>query len=447
MKLNYKRTFFVGLAFLSICAFWELYDNVVPKMLEKSFNMGETAAGVVMAMDNVLALLLLPLFGAFSDKVNTRLGKRTPFILIGTIVASVFILLLPVAEQQGSLVLFLISLGMVLIAMGSYRSPAVALMPDLTPKPLRSKANAVINLMGTLGGAYALLVIRTLYTEKEGTSKLPVFLAVVGLMILAVVLLLITIREKKLTKELRLQEQKERLYTEDENQSDIKMNHTEDIGAHTEEINETEDHKMPVEVRRSFAFIMASIFLWFFAYNAVKTAFSRYAEKVWGFSEGGFADPLLIALGAALISYIPIGIISSKIGRKKTIIAGIILMTMSYFLGFMVLEYSITINLIFAFTGIGWAAINVNSYPMVVEMSKSSNVGRYTGLYYTFSMSAQIITPILSGFLLENISYRTLFPYAVTFSLASLCTMLFVKHGDSKPLKKVNVIENYDTPD
>lgn len=412
MKLNYKRTFFVGFAFLSICAFWELYDGIIPKMLEGTFGLGDTAVGGIMAIDNVLALFLLPVIGAFSDKVNTRIGKRMPFIVGGTLVAAIFIIMLPIAEQRGNLILFMIALGIVLLAMASYRSPAVALMPDVTPKPLRSKANAIINLMGTLGGAYALVMTLWLYKD-DGSINLPVFISVVFIMILSVVFLLITINENKLRE--KVKEEEKALNIKEEDEETVKS-----------------DEKMPKDVRRSFVFILASIFLWFFAYNAVKTAFSRYADKVWGYGGGTYTFPLMVALGAALVSYIPIGIISSKIGRKKTIIGGIILITLSYLSGIMFTEPSPLINVVFACTGIGWAAINVNSYPMVVEMCKSSDTGKYTGYYYTFSMLAQIITPIVSGFLLENVGYRTLFPYAVVFSLASLCTMLFVKHGDSK---------------
>ncbi|NLP17285.1 MAG: SLC45 family MFS transporter [Clostridiales bacterium] len=415
MKLNYRRTFFVGFAFLSIIAFWELYDGVIPKMLEGTFGLGETAIGGIMAIDNVLALFLLPLLGALSDKVNTRLGRRIPFILGGTIVASIFIILLPIAEHQGNLILFMIALGIVLLAMATYRSPAVALMPDVTPKPLRSKANAIINLMGTVGGAYSLVMTLWLYTE-DGSINLPVFISVVAVMILSVVFLMISINENKLAAQVREQE---KLLNLDENQP--------------EEEDDEADKRMPADIKRSFMFIMASIFLWFFAYNAVKTAFSRYADKVWGYSGGTYTFPLMVAMGAALISYIPIGIISSKVGRKKTILGGIILMTLSYLCGLLITGPSFFINIIFACTGIGWAAINVNSYPMVVEMCKSADTGKYTGYYYTFSMSAQIITPIVSGFLLEKVGYQTLFPYAVVFSVASLCTMLFVKHGDSKP--------------
>lgn len=417
MKLNYRRTFFVGFAFLSICAFWELYDGIIPKMLEGTFGLGATAVGGIMAIDNILALFLLPLIGAFSDKVNTRIGKRMPFILGGTLLAALFILILPIADYKGNLILFMLALGIVLVAMASYRSPAVALMPDVTPKPLRSKANAIINLMGTLGGAYALVMTLLLYKE-DGSLNLPVFTSVVAIMILSVVFLFFTINENKLKEKVKEEEKA--------------LNLDEEVVEETRK----SDEKMPEDVRRSFIFILASIFLWFFAYNAVKTAFSRYADKVWGYGGGTYTLPLMVALVAAMVSYIPIGIISSKIGRKKTIIAGIILITLSYLCGMLFTEPSPLINVVFACTGIGWASINVNSYPMVVEMCKSSDTGKYTGYYYTFSMAAQIITPIVSGFLLENVGYRTLFPYALVFSIASLCTMIFVKHGDSKPPKR-----------
>ena len=427
MKLNYKRTILIGLAFLSISSFWQLYDNIIPLILQNSFGLGETMTGTIMALDNVLALFLLPLFGAFSDKVNTSLGKRTPFIIFGTLISVIFMFLIPYADQTRNFTLFFVSLGIVLIAMGTYRSPAVALMPDLTPKPLRSKANSIINLMGAVGGIFTLAMISILIPREATPNYSIIFIVVSSIMVLSVTLLVLTIRENKLAKEISMEEI---------NLEDDKL------------IEESDEHKnMPSDIKRSLIFILVSVFLWFTAYNAITTAFSRYALKVWGLQGGRFANALMVATGAAIISYIPIGIISSNIGRKKTIIAGIIMMSISYICGYLFIEYSPIINIVFAFTGIGWAAINVNSYPMVVEMSRSSDVGKYTGLYYTFSMSAQIFTPILSGFLLENISYRTLFPYSVVFSLLSLCTMIFVKHGDSKPPKKKTALENFDIED
>lgn len=422
MKLNYKRTILLGLAFLSISSFWQLYDNLIPLILQNTFGLGETLTGSIMALDNVLALFLLPIFGALSDKVDTRIGKRTPFILAGTTFAVIFMMLIPYADNTKNFPLFFISLGAVLLVMGTYRSPAVALMADLTPKALRSKANAVINLMGAVGGIYTLFMMSRLIPKVENPSYSSIFIAVAVLMLVSVAILFITIKENKLAKELPLDE---------EPSSNEKVT----------------DQKLPKDVMRSLIFLLLSVFLWFTAYNAITTAFSRYATKVWNLQGGGFANALMVATGAAIVAFIPIGAISSRVGRKKTIIAGIVLITLSYLVGFLFVEYSPLINVVFAFTGFGWAAINVNSYPMVVEMSSNADLGKYTGYYYTFSMAAQIFTPILSGILLENVSYRILFPYAVFFSLASLCTMMFVKHGDSKPPTKGSVLENFDVDD
>ncbi len=424
MKLNYKRTFFIGLAFLSICAFWQMYDSVVPLILEETFGLKETIVGAIMSIDNILAVFLLPLLGTLSDKVDTRLGKRTPFILGGTIVAVALMMLLPVADVTKNLVLFVVALGLTLLAMATYRSPAVALMPDLTPKPLRSSANAIINLMGAIGGVYALILIKTLVPKVENPNYLPVFIGIAAMMIAAVILLMITTNEKKIAAQVAAE------YPEE---------------AKKEE--EISSQKMPKPVKISLALILASIFLWFTAYNAVTTAFTRYAKNVWGMMGGDYADCLMVATVAAIISYIPIGIISSRIGRKKTILIGLLCMLISYSSVFFYPTYHFSANIFFALIGMGWAAVSVNSLPMVVEMSKGSDVGKYTGLYYTFSMSAQIVTPIVSGALLEHISYNTLFPYAMFFTVMAMITMSFVKHGDSKPPRKAKAIENFDVED
>ena len=201
MKLDYKRTFFIGLAFLSISAFWQMYDNIIPLILQNSFHLKESAIGAIMAIDNVLAVFLLPLIGGLSDKVNTRLGKRTPFIIACTAVAVVLMMLLPVADRRTSFWMFIVALAFTLLAMASYRSPAVALMPDLTPKPLRSRANAIINLMGAIGGVYTLALISMLVPDGDRPDYTAVFAGVAFIMVLAVVVLLITIREKKLSEQ------------------------------------------------------------------------------------------------------------------------------------------------------------------------------------------------------------------------------------------------------
>ena len=429
MKLNYKRTILIGLAFLSISAFWQMYDNVVPLILKNSFGLGETVTGTIMAADNVLALFLLPIFGSFSDKVNTKIGKRMPFILCGTALAVTFLMIVPYADQSRNLVLFVVSLFALLVSMGLYRSPAVALMPDLTPKPLRSAGNAVINLMGAVGGVYTLIMIKVMVGAGETPNYYPLFLSVGGLMVVCICILFMTIKENKLRAQI------------------AKENGDEENAQAAAPTEPGQTAALPKDVKRSLTFILISIALWFTAYNAVTTAFSRYATHVWGLENGGYADCLMVATVAAIISYIPIGAISGKIGRKKTIQIGIILLGSCYAAAGFFNSYHVVMNLFFGIIGFAWAAINVNSLPMVVEMSNAGDVGKYTGLYYTFSMSAQVITPILSGYLLEHVSYRTLFPYAVVFSALAFCTMSMVKHGDSRPIAKKSVLENFDVED
>ena len=429
MKLNYKRTVLIGLAFMSISAFWQMYDNVVPLILKNTFGLGETITGAIMAADNVLALFLLPIFGSLSDKVNTKIGKRMPFILVGTVLACTLLIILPIADNTANMVLFVGGLFFLLISMGTYRSPAVAMMPDLTPKPLRSKANAIINLMGTVGGIYTLVMIKVMVGKGDRPNYLPLFLAVGIFMAISIVVLFITIKENKLRKE----------------REEIEI--VEGLVEAEEATNENAGQKLPKDVFRSLCFLLASVAFWFIAYNAVTTAFSRYAVQVWGLEGGSYADCLLVATVAAVISYIPIGTISSKIGRKKTILIGITLLGTCFFAAGLFNTYSNLMIVFFCIIGFAWAAISVNSYPMVVEMSSAGDVGKYTGLYYTFSMTAQVITPILSGWLLENVSYRTLFPYSVVFCILALITMSQVRHGDSKPMKKKSALENLDVDD
>lgn len=451
MKLNYKRTVLIGLAFLSICAFWQMYDSIIPLILQNTFGIGETLTGAIMAADNVLAIFLLPLFGALSDKTDTRFGRRMPFIVTGTVLAVIFLMLLPIADRQVNVVLFIVSLFALLVSMGLYRSPAVALMPDLTPNKLRSKGNAIINLMGAVGGVYTLIMIKLLVGKGDRPDYMPLFVSVAALMVISVGILVITISEKKVkTKvaaEIKAYEDSTGLKVETEDTIEEEQLLEAEKNSSDENKGRTVKMQMPPEVKRSMAFLLASIFLWFTAYNAVTTAFSRYTKVVWHLEGGGFADCLMVATVAAILSYVPIGNLAGRIGRKKTILVGIVLMSICYFAAIFVGQYHGLVNVAFAVIGIGWAAINVNSYPMIVEMSKGSDIGKFTGTYYTFSMAAQILTPILSGFLLENVSYRTLFPYAFVFSVLAFITMTQVRHGDARPDKKKSLLENFDVDD
>ena len=439
MKLNTKRTVLVGFAFLAISAFWQMYDNLVPKILTETFGIGESISGVIMASDNVLALFLLPLFGGLSDKCTSKLGRRRPFILWGTLVAVVLMMFLPLltdsyhaAPATWKTVCFILSLGLLLITMGTYRSPAVALMPDVTPKPLRSKANAIINLMGALGGIIYLIITTFLYktTSDVYVSYLPLFAIVGGIMLVALAIIMFCVNEPKLVAEQKKYEE-----------------------AHPEEnlVQTTENgDALPSDVKKSLSFLLVSIALWFIGYNGVTTWFSVYAADSWNMTLGQANTCLTIATAGAIVTYIPSGNVASKVGRRKTIRFGALLLSGSFAAAFgytMISDqFSPILYGLFILVGVAWALINVNSLPMVVEMCKGSEVGKFTGLYYTFSMSAQIATPIVAGWLLENVGYSTLFPYAAIFVFGSFITMGFVRHGDNKVVAKKG-LEAFDFDD
>ena len=510
MKLNYKRTILVGFAFFLICAFWQAYDNTVPLILTNKFGMSQTWSGVIMALDNVLALFMLPLFGHLSDKCTNPKGRRTPFVVIGTLVAACalvalsfvdnaqlrhlrdvsaiddpaalsviyerqkdatllspggesFILGQKFTEEEftairsqtvtedgeavtdpaytnyvvparqacaeavsrahpATVILFVALLLIILLSMATFRSPAVALMPDVTPKPLRSRANAIINLMGAVGGILYLGVAAVLYPNSktaglDHVNYQPLFIVVSAIMFIAIAILFLTVKEPKLTAENQALEKQH-----------PEWNLAQDDGSGHE--------TLPKPVKKSLGFLLASIALWFIGYNGVTTWFSTYVDVVMGQGLGGASTCLLIATAGAIVSYIPIGQIASKIGRRRTIQGGIVLLTICFALGYVLTTVFSSINaimfIVFALVGLAWAAINFNSLPMVVEMCKGSDIGKFTGYYYTASMAAQVVTPVVAGTLMRKIDYRVLFPYAALFVALSFVTMLFVRHGDVK---------------
>ena len=426
MKLDTKRTVLIGFGFMSILAFWQFYDQVIPHLLENVFGLRTFTTNAIMSIDNVSSLVLLPLFGTLSDKTKTPLGRRTPYILFGTLVAVCLMGVLAAATAKNSFPLFFAALLALLVTMSTYRSPAVAYMPDVTPKPLRSKANAIINLVGYIGGIFSTLMMMILLrSEKnaDGSSQYaadqsftPIFVVVAVFMLVSVLIMVLTTHENKLVAKTR---------------KEVEASEGEDAPV-------SKGGKLPKPVFRSLVLILLSVFLWYMAYNAVTTAFSRYCVAVWGADLGTSSGYLMCATIVAILAFVPLGVLSSKAGRKKTILLGILLMSACYLSACFITSQTPIMYALFGLVGIGWAAINVNSFPMVVEMSTAGDTGKYTGYYYAFSMAAQICTPLLSGLLIDNLGlgYRVLFPYAVLFSLLSFCTMTQVKHGDSKPQAK-----------
>ncbi len=469
MKLNYKRVLLVGMAFFLISAFWQAYDAIIPLILTNHFGLPQSISGAVMSIDNVLAVFMLPIFGAISDKVNTRYGKRTPFILIGSVIAMAsFVALtfidnyqiakvaaagIPELAQAGAtddaaaevirkltveltianpmpFIGFIATLLVVLIAMATFRSPAVALMPDVTVKPLRSKANAIINLTGTAGGILVLVLGMVFATSKHHYMQYTGYvIAVVAIMLVGLIVFLLFVKEKQWAAE--MEEDSRRLGLE--------------------EISENESKTVKEEKRKlsrgemvSLLLILASVALWYVGYNSITSKYSVYATNVLGFD---FNLTLIIAQAAAIVSYIPVGIIASKIGRRKTVLAGVLILASAFFIGNFITPKTPELIMypVFILAGIGWATINVNSFPMVVELARGGDIGKYTGYYYTASMSAQIIAPILSGVLYDLIGMRyVFFAFGTVFVLLSFVTMFFVKHGDAKAIEKKDLLEQLD---
>ena len=452
MKLNYKRTFLIGLVFFSITMMSSLHDSLTPKILY-SFGVGETLIGTIMAADNILAIVLMPTFGYLSDRLNTRFGKRKPFCFIGSIMAAIFLIMLPIADNQRNLMMFVVCLFFFLLSLATYRSPGVSVMSDVTPKPLRSKANGIINLMGTLAGMIGIVFTSLFYKERIleweynaigdkvpvlGADGLPIldntvnnigmYIGVAAIALIAMLIYSFVIDENKLVKE---REETERR-----------------LGISGEEAVSENNKKqiLPKDEKRSMILILMSIFLWFFGYNAVITFFSNYATTVLGISGGGFSKYLLVANIGGVIAFLPAGIISGKIGRKKTILMGISILTTAFVLGIFMTKETPLLYVLFLLAGIGWASINVNSLPMITEFAETRSIGQFTGYYYFASMSAQTLTPIIIGFLIENLSigYRVMFIYAAVFLALSAIPISFSKHGDGMTEVSGSILERFE---
>ena len=439
LKLNYMRTVLVGLAFFTINAVWQLYNTEIPIMLTKMIGdilveAGKatwipdasgsltldtafpivTVVNTIMSIDNVLAVFLLPFLGKLSDKTKTRFGKRTPYIFVGVIGTAVALPFVPLFYANNSIIGVAIMLGIILLAMSIYRSPAVALMPDVTEKPLRSKANAIINLMGAAGNV--IIVGATAVAGAIFISGTPfytaLFITTAVVIIVALIVFMLTVKENELVAQMP---------ADDDDDED-------------EEMNQGKGIRMQSDKLRSLIFLLLAVALWYMAYGAIETNFSRYAIDILKMSDATKAIPMLVAMGAAVVCFVPLGAASNKFGRKNVVVAGVIVLFVCAVLSSFITNI-VALYIFFALIGISWAGINVNSYPMVVEMAKGSDIGKYTGYYYTFQMAAQIITPILSAILIDTLmkgSMRILFPYAAAFLFLALLSMLFVKHGDVK---------------
>ena len=595
MKLNYKRTIKVGLAFAIIMLFWTAYDFVVPLLLERAFGLSNSLRGVVMGIDNVLSLFLLPIFGKWSDNINTKRGKRTPFVFIGTILSVVIMIFVPItasAQLKDAKILrnkiyavetnadftyeasdgrvytsadefykmmyetesksgvgfaysdhdylklndkntledylevahygvteikkdggkyyryettiiypsriteaveiseaeykeikahneeyqrfvepgiavfaseevnvkitkvhperigiYLAVLFLVLVAMASFRSPAVALMPDVTPKPLRSQANAMINLMGGIGGAIAFVIYTAGFIIADNPFT-QIFAVCAAAMVLLLVAFLFLVNEPKYVEECKKECEAYGISNDDE-AVELGAPAKEEQGEEAEAVSEEElaarKKKHERAFKRSFFFILASTFMWFMGYNAISSNLSVYCTKVLNQSAGVASIISGVSMAVSAIAFIPVGILAVKIGRRKSVLLGFSLAVVSFVLVFLFVRPDHMAKYLFAIfyliAGFGLIITNVNTFPMVLELSSSSNVGKYTGYYYISTMSAQAVTPFISGLVMDYFEDQYLFLYSAVCVVIAFVFMFFTRYGDSKPVPAKSALE------
>ncbi len=407
MKLNYKQTMLIGLGFFTVSIVWGIYNIAMPIYLD-DLGLSGLAVGAVMTIDNIFAVIFLPIFGALSDRTNTRYGRRMPYLLVGIPLSALAFILIPVLRM--SLLPMMITVIAMNFFMSIYRAPTVALMPDFTPRPLRSKANGVINFMGGVGAVIAFLIGGFLFRLNE---YLP-FAVCSGIMMLTIIVMYLKIREPM------------------------------EIAEDKPDVPDEGTASVPKDkgVMLSLIFLLLAIFFWFVAYNAVETFFSTFGEKVLGIDKSQSSFMLSVFSAMLVIFSIPSGFIASRIGRKRTILIGITVL----FLVFAALNFAIEMNtyiiyILLAIGGISWALININSYPMVVEMASNKGIGKYTGYYYFFSMTAAILSPVLFGFIKDLMGDSILFIYSSIAMVLAFFFMMLVKHGESEMKQKASLLE------
>ena len=471
LRLNYRRTFLIGFAFFGILLLWQVYDSWCPTFLTDIFarrmygissaelKAGDPAkilnvqwlVGIIMACDNLAALILLPIFGTLSDKTNTPIGKRMPYILTGTAVAALAFPFIPLFFHYNNIAGMVVMMAVVLIFMMMYRNPAVALMPDITPKPLRARANGIINIMGYFGGAFATVLGIFLKlsdyinaadeARKVWTIELPFIIASV-LMVISALVLFFTVRENEIAEEMKDQ-----------------MAEGERLAAVETPIDD--DKPMSKANKTMLLAILGAEFLWFMSDNAIGTYIGNYV--IYYLNSVSSATMFLTIIGglASVIGFGIAGGIADKIGRKWTITSGLMITFVSLVIMSFVTptgrvtgvhgEYAFPglLFAVWAIKGFGMALVHNCSFPMVVELCSSKKIGKFTGYYYTASMSAQTVTPILLGLVFDMTgAWRALPVYAcILTALSDLVFGFLVKNIRASKVANVVGIEALDSGD
>ena len=431
-KLDFGKTFLIGFGFFGLSVMWKLYNDYVPIFLQagnpafetatraNGFGLGATWTGFIMTLDNIVALFLLPLVGMWSDRIWVkRLGRRKPFIVVLAPISIVAFLFIPVivkaippelsgmtADLLQPLALFIVAVGVYITAMAGFRTPVISLMPDLTPSPLRSQANGIINLMGGLGGVIITLVGAQLYALD---IALPFIIA--GVLMLAALLMLVFF----------VKEPRQLADPGEAREEDVGLGVVKNL------------RRVAPESRQSLFLLMLSIFLWFVGYNAIETFFTSYGVNVLKLTENRAALLGSVAYVTFILFAIPSGYIAARLGRKRTITLGLLIFAGLLAIGYFTPNATI-IGVLLGVGGLAWSLVNINSLPMVIDTAESdATIGTYTGFYYLASQLAAIAGPTLNGFVIErsgNYGMVMLMP-VIFFALAAL-TMQGVTRGEAR---------------
>lgn len=407
MKLDYRRTFLLGFGFFGISVIWSIYNSYVPIFL-KEYGISLAAVGLIMTFDNWIAIVIQPWIGFVSDRTRTRIGRRKPFLLIGAPLAAIFFCLIPIlhlnlVQTMGALAALMAVAVVMNIAMSLFRTPTIALMPDITPSALRSQANGIINFMGGLGTAIAFLGGAFLYDAGRG---LPFFAAAL-IMLGAVAMVLVFIREP-------VEREGEPASATAEKRQGV-------LPTIKEIISDSD---------KSALFILLAILFWFIGYNALETFWTTYGKEFLGIKESSASAMLTYFALSFLLFALPAGFIAGKIGRKRTIIIGLTALTVLFAGGYFTTNLTY-LSVMLVAGGISWALVNVNSLAMVVDIAPQSKLGSYTGLYYFFSMGGAIISPPVVGKLIDMTGYQSMFIVTPLFMLLALLCMTRVTRGEA----------------
>lgn len=416
-SLDYASVAFASLPFMGMISFWQVFDGIVPLMLTDTFGLDNASTGVVMALDNVFGLFLLPLFGILSDRCTSRLGRRTPFIMVGSVVAAIAVPLIAVANNLRSLPLLIAMILLTLVAICSYRTMTVAIVADITPRPLRTKADSIEKIVGYAGTGVMLVAITLMVPDVENPDYVPLFGLQAAFILGSAILYFWRVREPRLVE--RMHEKSLEMGIEE---VEIDADDSPEAGGR----QRIADPSM----RASVVLILAATFFYYMSYNAMTTNISRYADAFFGMAGGSYAIINIVTIAGGLLSYVPIANLSLRYGRKRMAVVTSVVMVAGSAIIWLAPGFSPLLYVVFLLMGAALGGVDLCVYPMLLELCDANSVGRYSSYYYMVSMAAQVVTPILSGMVMDA-APGMLFAYITAMAVLMLVMVLASRHGDT----------------